>query len=392
MNNILLTRLFFHNIIYYKYEIKCCIIGGKKMANIIEYVKWRGDLTIDQSRFNEIDSLILNRFSYFPFDDIIEENEIVTIKDLSKRFMKKDMNTMHILWDDDANLFPAMGDSTRFGEMKATMFVNKISAEQEKQFSAITILLPDDTIYVSYRGTDNTVVGWKEDLNMTFKSHVPSQIDAVKYLENVGEKYKQCNIRLGGHSKGGNLAVYAAVFANNDIQNKIIDVYNDDGPGFNDNIVNSPEYKKMISKVNTYIPQDSIFGRLLTHEENYKVVRSTQKGVMQHDIYSWQLFGNKLECLKEVTNGSKFIDKSITDWLSQIDMNTREQVIDIVFQVINTTKVETMAELKKHWFLNAKTVFSSYKQISPENKKMIMETLSALFKIVKDNLIEERKN
>ena len=358
------------------------------MANIIDYIQWRADLSLKESGFNEIDSLILNRFSYLPFDEIIKENEIVTIKELSERFTSKDINQMQILWDDDVNLFPEMGKSTRFGEMKATKYVNKISVEQEKQFSAITIIIPDDTIYISYRGTDNTVVGWKEDLNMTFKSHIPSQIDAVKYLEEIASQYPSQKLRLGGHSKGGNLAVYAAVFANKFTKDRILSVYNDDGPGFNDDIIESLEYKEMIEKVNTYIPQDSIFGRLLNHEEKYKVVRSIQKGVMQHDIYSWQLLGNKLECLEEVTDGSKFIDKSITNWLQQVDMDTREQVIDIVFQVINTTKVETLAELKKHWFSNARTLLNSYKLIDAESKKMIMETLSALFKIVKDNWIE----
>ena len=176
------------------------------MANIFDYIEWRGDLSLSQDKFNEIDNLILARFSYFPFDEIIKENEVITIKELSERFLKKDTSTIPILWEDDVNLFPAMGNSTRFGEMKVTKYVNKISVEQEKQFSAITILMPDDTIYVSYRGTDNTVVGWKEDLNMTFKGHIPSQIDAVNYLEEIAKEYPN-KLRIGGHSKCGNLAV-----------------------------------------------------------------------------------------------------------------------------------------------------------------------------------------
>lgn len=357
------------------------------MANIFDYIQWRGDISLLKDEFNEIDNLILSRFSYFPFDEIIKENEVVTIKELSERFKEKDISKMPILWEDDVNLFPAMGQSKRFGEMKATKYVNKISIEQEKQFAAITVIMPDDTIYISYRGTDNTVVGWKEDLNMTFKSHIPSQIDAVKYLEEIAEEYPN-KLRIGGHSKGGNLAVYAAVFANDTIKNRILNIYNNDGPGFNDKIIETKEYKEMIDRVNTYIPQDSIFGRLLNHEEKYTVVNSTQKGVMQHDLYSWQLLGKKFVYLKEVTNGSKFIDKSIKAWLEQIDMDKREQVIDIIFQVINSTNAETLSDLKTHWFANAKILINSYKLIDPESKKMILETLSALLKIAKDNLLE----
>ena len=358
------------------------------MANIFDYIQWRGDISLSKDEFNEIDNLILSRFSYFPFDGIIKENEVVTIKELSERFKEKDISKMPILWEDDVNLFPAMGQSKRFGEMKATRYVNKISIEQEKQFAAITIIMPDDTIYISYRGTDDTVVGWKEDLNMTFKSHIPSQIDAVKYLEEIAEEYPN-KLRIGGHSKGGNLAVYAAVFANDAIKNRIVNIYNNDGPGFNDKIIETKEYKEMIDRVNTYIPQDSIFGRLLNHEEKYTVVNSTQKGVMQHDLYSWQLLGKRFVYLKEVTNGSKFIDKSIKAWLEQIDIDKREQVIDIIFQVINSTNAETLSDLKTHWFANAKILINSYKLIDPESKKMILETLSALIKIAKDNLLEK---
>ncbi len=358
------------------------------MANIFDYIKWRGDLSLQKDEFNEIDNLILSRFSYFPFDKIIKENEVVTIKELSKRFQENDVKKMAILWKDDIKLFPQMGMSKRFGEMRATKYVNKINIEQEKQFSAITIIMPDDTIYVSYRGTDNTVIGWKEDFNIAFRSHIPSQLDALKYLEEIAEKYPN-KLRIGGHSKGGNLAVYASVFANKNLKDRIINIYNNDGPGFNDEIIEKEEYKEIIKKVNTYIPQDSIFGRLLNHEEKYTVVKSTQKGLMQHDLYSWQLIGKKFISLKEVTNGSKFIDKSIKDWFEQIDINQREQVIDIIFQIINTTKIETILDLKNNWFSNARIILNSYKMIDPESKKMILETLSALFKIVKDNFLEE---
>lgn len=358
------------------------------MANIFDYIQWRGDLSLLKDGFNEIDNLILSRFSYLPFDEIIKENEVVTIQEISERFKEKDVSKMSILWEDDVNLIPAMGLSERFGKMKVAKYINKISAKQEKQFAAITIIMPDDTIYISYRGTDNTVIGWKEDLNMTFKSHIPSQIDAVKYLEEIAGEYPN-KLRIGGHSKGGNLAVYASVFANENIKKRIINIYNNDGPGFNDEIIGTKEYKEMIERVNTYIPQDSVFGRLLNHEEKYTVVKSTQKGIMQHDLYSWQLLGNEFVCLKEVSNGSKFIDKSIKDWLEQIDMDKREQVIDIIFQVINTTKAETLGDLKSHWFSNARILLNSYKLVDSESKKMILETLSALFKIVKENFFEE---
>ena len=181
-----------------------------------------------------------------------------------------------ILQKEDIDLFPAMAKSNRFSQMKITGYINKIDQEEEKQFSAITIFIPDGTMYISFRGTDNTLIGWKEDFNMSFQEKVPSQLDAIKYVKQIANQYEN-PIRIGGHSKGGNIAVYAASFSPKEIQNRIKNVYNNDGPGFHENIIIKPSYQKMLSKVHTFVPQTSIIGRLLYHEENYTVVQSTQK-------------------------------------------------------------------------------------------------------------------
>lgn len=357
------------------------------MANVCDYIKWRGDLSLQQSKFNEIDNLILSRFSYFPFDTIIKENEVATIKELNERFQKEDVNKLPILWKNDVDLFPLMGKSKRFGEMLATKYINRIDIEQEKQFSAITVLMPDETIYVSFRGTDNTIVGWKEDFNMSFKSHIASQISAKKYLEMIAKEYPDKKIRVGGHSKGGNIAVYAATFVNDEIKNRIIDVYNNDGPGFCDDVIETPEYQEMIKKVHTYIPQSSIIGRLMNHREKSTVVKSTQKGIMQHDLYSWEIIGKEFVTLEEVTNGSEFVDKTIKEWLEKVEPAKREQVIDVVFDILNATDAQTMKELKSNWFSNGRTIMTSYKNIDNETKEMIWQTLNALLKIAKHNMI-----
>ncbi len=362
------------------------------MANIIDYVKWRGDLNLKVSEFNEIDSLILNRFSYFPLDSIIQKKEEVSIKELSERFERANKEKLKILWKDDADLFPVMGKSKRFGEMLALEYINKIETKTEKQFSAVTIILPDNTIYISFRGTDNTLIGWKEDFNMSFRGHLPSQIEAKEYLENIAKKYPYKKIRLGGHSKGGNLAVYASIFASPKVKKRIISVYNNDGPGFNDDIINTEEYKNSIEKVITYIPQDSIFGKLLNHEEKYAVVQSTAKGVMEHDVYSWQVIGKSFVILEEVTNGSKFMDKTIKNWLNDLDLATREQVIDIVFEIINSTEAKTIGDLKLSLMKNAKIILASYSHIKPEDRKMITATITAFIGILKENVKEEYKN
>ena len=360
------------------------------MSNVFNYVKMRGDLNFKIDEFNEVDGLILSRVSYFPFEEVIKEDK-ETIKKLSKRFEKKDPKEMMILWDDDIEFFPLIGNSKRFGRIKITKYVNKISIEEEIQFSAVTMILPDDTIYVSYRGTDNTIVAWKENFNMCVKETVPSQVDAVKYLEEVAEEYPERKIRIGGHSKGGNIAVYAAAFANEDVKDRILKIYNNDGPGFSDEIARTEEYKTVLEKVETFIPQDSIFGRLLKHQEKYTVIKSNRKGFMQHDLYSWQIRGKKIVRAKDIDDGSKVINKSIKQWFRKIDSKQREEVIDAMFEILYSAQVDTFEELAQQWFTNAKILLKSYKNLDSESKKMIIETLKAFIKIIKDNYFKERK-
>lgn len=248
--------------------------------------------------------------------------------------------------------------------------------------------MPDNTLFVSYRGTDDTLVGWKEDFNMSFKSHIASQLDSAKYINEVAKKYKQ-KIRIGGHSKGGNLAVYAATYADKSVKKRIINVYNNDGPGFMEEITETDEYKQAINKVHTYIPQSSVIGRLLNHEEKYTIVQSVQKGLMQHDLYSWQLEGKKLISLAEVTNESQFVDKTIKGWLKEIEPKQREAVVDAIFEIINTTNANSFKEIKEKLFTDVRLMLKKYQSLDDESKKMIMEFFQILIRTAKNNAIEE---
>ncbi|MCI8617155.1 MAG: DUF2974 domain-containing protein [Clostridia bacterium] len=352
------------------------------MANIFDYMNWR-DLKLKQVEFNEIDNLILSRLSYFPFDGYLQEGEEITLKEAYQRYQEMG-TTGRILQQEDIELYPILANSIRFGDMKLCYYVNKIDPIQEKQFSAITIQMEDGTIYVSYRGTDNTIIGWKEDFNMSFSELVPAQTDAVAYLEEVAKKYKN-KIRVGGHSKGGNLAVYAAAFCSSKIQKRIINVYNNDGPGFCDKIIQCESYRKIVNKVHTYIPQTSIIGRLLNHKEETTILKSTETGIMQHDLYSWQVLGGKF-VRDELTNSSEFIDKTITNWLKEVTPKQREKFIDTLFEILNTTQAETLSDIKNKAFLNAKTMVKTYQNLDPEDKKIMIKTIEEFLRIGKSNI------
>lgn len=352
------------------------------MANIFDYMNWR-DLKLKQVGFNEIDNLILARLSYFPFDGYLEGGEEITIKEAYRRYQETG-TTGRILQQEDIDLYPVLANSTRFGNMILTNYINKIDPVQEKQFSAITILMEDNTMYVAYRGTDNTIVGWKEDFNMSFSELIPAQTDATEYLEKVAKQYKR-KIRVGGHSKGGNLAVYAATFCEPKVQKRIINVYNNDGPGFCDKVIASQEYQTILDKVHTYIPQTSIIGRLLNHQEKITILKSTQTGIMQHDLYSWQVLGGEF-VKDELTNSSEFIDRTITNWLKEVSPEQREKFIDTLFEILNATQAETLSDISSKVFSNAKTMIRTYQNLDSETKKIMTKTLEELLKIGKSNI------
>ena len=361
------------------------------MSNILDYIDWRGDLSFKNDPFNEIDNLILSRVSYFYFDGIIESGETITINEAYKRFKKLNQEKVRILQKEDLDLFPAVAKSNRFGKLFLKNYINKRDLQEEKQFSAITIVLPDGTAYIAFRGTDNTLVGWKEDFNMSFMKSVPAQKDAKNYLNNVANEING-SLRVGGHSKGGNLAVYAAAFCNDSIKDRIIEVYNNDGPGFFEEIINTPNYQSILPKIHTYIPQSSIIGRLLNHEEKCTIVRSTQVGIYQHDLYSWQLIGKEFVSMQEVTNESEFIDKTLKNWLKEIDEEQREKFWVAMFEILSSTKAETLSQIKENWFSNSKIILETYKNLDEESKSIINKTLKSLLSIARENIKSGKNN
>lgn len=348
------------------------------MANINDYLSWRGDLEIDKKNpFNEIDSMILARFSYMLFHRI-EMKEVETIEDISEKM--KDFKNEEFIFNGDKELITKLGSAKRFKDMKVTDFVRKNEKETEKQFGAITIHNSKKEMYVSYIGTDSTIYGWKEDFNMSFMDYVPCQIDGKKYFEKIAQKYPSKKIRVGGHSKGGNVAIYAAIMAPSIIQDRIIKVYNYDGPGFNRKLAEEFKNHPILAKIETYFPQDSIIGRIMEHEEKCIIVESTEKGIMQHDIYSWQVLKDDLIKVETLTENSEIINKTLNDWLKNTTPEQRKVFMDGIFDLFYSTEADTFGEISKNLTTNIKIIFKTYKNINDEEKKQITEMLKLFAK------------
>ena len=259
--------------------------------------------------------------------------------------------------------------------------MNQIELDKQKQFSALVISIHDRLHCVSFRGTDSTIVGWKEDFNMTFMTPVPSQVSAKIYLKEVMKSLKGKFI-LTGHSKGGNLAIYAGVENSKIIQKRILNIYNFDGPGFESDFFKKPSYLNIESIICTYIPQSSIVGMLLEHEENHQIVKSTNNGILQHDLYSWQVIQNTLIQSESLTKDSVLIDETVKEWVASLDVMQRQQFIDSIYKLFESS--QTLDELYK----NTGKIISSIKNLSEEEKKNIGDILKLLLKSFIKNVRE----
>lgn len=347
------------------------------MSNINDYLLWRGDLSFETSPFNQVDDMVLARFSYMPFNKIkMEETETIESIYLKlKSFKNEDFG-----YNGDMDLITRMGQSLRFKNLKVTNFEINIDKKSEEQFSAITVHLDDNEMYISFNGTDSSIVGWKEDFNLSFLENIPSQVAGLEYAKNVMNKYLK-KVKIGGHSKGGNIAMYSAIGLPQNLKDRVISVSNYDGPGFTKKIVESENYKNILNKITTYIPQSSIIGRLLEHREKCIVLESTEKGIYQHDIFSWQVLGTNIVIISNVTNNSEFFDKTISKWLQQTTPEQRKIFINTVFDLFDSTNVLTFKELSNSKIKNINTILKSYSTIGEKDKKllskMIFEFLSA---------------
>ena len=355
------------------------------MANINDYILWRGDIPISKEfPFNEIDSMILARFSYLKLDKIKLKKE-ETIETIA--------NKMECLEDscflyEDRKLITYIGESKRFKDMLVTDYIKITNKEIEKQFGAVTIHISDREMYVSYIGTDSTINGWKEDFNMAFMDSVPCQIEGKKYLEKVAHDYLNKKLRIGGHSKGGNVAIYSAITVSKNIRNRIIKVYNYDGPGFSKETISKYKGEDILNRIETYIPQDSVIGRVLNHEEKCRVILSLEKGIYEHDIYSWQVLKDDLIKVKSVTDKSELINKTLNDWLENTTSNQRKIFFNSIFELFYSTEANTFSEISKKMSSNIITILKTYSEISKEDKKTITKMLKifakAYFAVIKE--------
>lgn len=352
------------------------------MGTLFDYLDWRGDLSFDASPLNEVDNLILSQISYMDFEGIVPSELTaapISLLEAARAYLRLHRGEIpylgKIVPPQTVSLTVRAAKTKRFGELSLCGYVNRVDADEEMQFCAVTFLSPKGRAYLAYRGTDDTLVGWKENFNMSFRQPVPAQLEAVAYLEETAG-ILQGDLYLGGHSKGGNLAVYAAVKCAPEYKDRVLGVFNNDGPGFDLPFVESVEYQNMRGKIRTLVPQSSVVGMLLEHEESYEVVRSSASGLLQHNAFSWDVLGNRFIHLDTVSEESRLIDSTLKEWMRALEREERERFVDSFYEVLSATGAKTLTELSA----DKVKLVKIWNTLDPTSRNVILKCISLLVK------------
>ncbi|MGN0658883.1 MAG: Mbeg1-like protein [Emergencia sp.] len=363
------------------------------MTNILDYLKWRGDLPVEQVPLCDVDMLILSRLAYIKMSGIVPESfteQPVSAAHMAEAVLETvDENAKSsaaVKSRDDISLLRLLIESPRFQNLQLTGHRDIFDGQEQEQFSAVTILLPGDCACIAFRGTDSTLVGWKEDFNMAFDENVPAQEDAAGYVEEAAAALPKRSLCLCGHSKGGNLAVYSAAFCSSETRQRILQVRNFDGPGFNEHNIGKTGVREIRDRTKTYLPQSSVVGMLLEHAEEFTIVHSEGIGIFQHDIYSWEIVGAGFVTEEETTGSSQFIDSALKEWLAGMTPQMREDFVDSVFTVFADCEGETLREM---WTgRNALAIVRAAAGMDESRRQTIQEGLDILRSSVKKTLPE----
>ncbi|MGB4984468.1 MAG: Mbeg1-like protein [Erysipelotrichaceae bacterium] len=345
--------------------------------NIIDYVA-NEQRTFSEYPINQIDGLVLTKLSYFRLDNIksdITKKLKYTIKELFKKEFFDDMyDKVTGGIDDNYNFLCQLCASRRYRDLEIIDHVDELDLDIEKQFSATTLAINKDLLFIAYRGTDSSLVGWKEDFNMSFELGVPAQIRSVTYLDKISHRHKG-KLILGGHSKGGNLSVYAASMALESVKKQIDRIYSFDGPGFLPEFTCTKGYKQIFPKVEKYVPQASIVG-LLMDAGAYKIIDAKSFSILQHEPYNWIIENGDYKYVESFSFSSIQFRETLNRWLTDVSCEKRQIIVDNIYNILSSA-------INGQDKISLKTIqdFSTnYNQLDSKDKSIMKECISLFIK------------
>ena len=362
---------------------------------IIDYLERYGDLSIWDFPLNDVDSLIFCQLAYLKFDGIVpslkESGPSITLQKIAehKDYEKLYGDTRYE--KDNRALFEGMLRSKRFQHLKLNCYMNIIEQEWETQFSAITYILEDGSGYIAFRGTDETIVGWKEDFNMAFKTPVPGQSYAAKYLNIVTAKLSGA-FYVGGHSKGGNLAIYAAMNCTPSVQERIQRIYCMDGPGFRPEVLEECGYVNITDKVVKLVPRSSLVGMLFEWDDRYRVVQSKVPGLAQHNPYTWVVKDGHFLEKDDIHNSRMVLDSAINEWLLGLDEKQIKLFVNTLFDVMEASEANDLIDFTADLRKSIKGILTATKELDDFTKEAVKQIAQGFLETYGNHVKEEVSN
>ncbi|WP_437178009.1 Mbeg1-like protein [Eggerthella sinensis] len=368
------------------------------MRNIVTYMA-EEQRTFAESPFNPVDSLVFSTLAYLNYEvapglnaassDSVLLHDVVMLSDWREL-------TAHS-WMEDAKdtvaFLHVLSASRRMRDVRVAFYANERSEAVEKQFSAVTLMYPDahsSTAYLAFRGTDGSFAGWKEDFNLCFKEVIPSQCTAAAYLSGVASALSGPLV-VGGHSKGGNLAEYAALVADDGVFARMQGVYNHDGPSFLDDPSPRIDDERFCALLHKTVPESSAFGMILERRADYRVVQSSAMSVFQHEPFTWQTEDDDFVYQEALNPSAVFFDEALDTWLRSKAPDERERFIDTIYDLFASTEAGTWSEFQTKLFANTRLMLGARSKLDPETKSFIWQTLGSLGGILKNETLKRFK-
>ena len=350
------------------------------MTNLMDYLTWRGDLSMKADPFNIVDAMILAELSYLPLEHLIPEAFGLgrPIAELAKEFQPDTVPESERIFTfrEDYRLLRKLAQSERFRNVRMMGSQAITDSAQEVQFAAFTYVLPAGEYYIAFRGTDSSITGWKEDFSFSYLNETTGQRFAAEYLNrHVGASH---DLIVGGHSKGGNFAVYAAVNCMPVVKKLIRRVYSFDGPGFRDEFAHSDSYQEMLPKCISVIPQSSLVGQILTSDTPHRIVRSSAPAILQHFMYSWAVQGNDLVYAESLSRLGTMINVTLRQWLASLDDESRRSLTEAIFDVMSAPETDTFKALRQNKIQSVQKIYAAIKSLDPDTQFMVRKVIRKL--------------
>jgi hypothetical protein len=380
------------------------------MITVLDYIE-KSNFTFDEKEVNDVDLLILSQFSMLKFEKVlkninIDDNRfnfqdmldiVSSVTNLNDYNNIKDLYAQELFEklvpeiQDPVNLtlLKLLCSSKRFRDLQIKYHVDRFEADKEKQFSATCFIYKNKFSIMTFRGTDTSFVGWKEDFNLSYRKVIPAQVEALQYINTI-TRFLPKKLYVCGHSKGGNLAVYAAMYCKKDIKKNIKRVYSFDGPGFPREIANSEEYKSIISKTIKIVPENSIIGLLLNTLEPIKVIHSNEFWIMEHNIYSWEL-NEKFEFkfLKGVSDSAKRTKLSLNQFYESMSVENKTEFINEAYNILINTGATDFTTLINDLGKYLPIIMNQLTKIDKEKRNLLIDTFTSLGKFHLKNIVKK---